>query len=138
LGRADRRHYRDSLARTLQSARLRERLSGQQSGLPTRAAAASPELQWWYQVYFSTERGRAGYDKYPDDFSKLIWKLASLKWNFNEATFDRTAASFENADHVAIAIHDYRFRLGLAEGEAKYAARYISWLCTDAARCSLS
>jgi pimeloyl-ACP methyl ester carboxylesterase len=78
------------------------------------------ELQWWYQYYFSTERGRAGYDKYRHDFSKLIWKLASPKWNFDGATFDRTAASFENADHVAIVIHDYRFRLGLAEGEAKY------------------
>ena len=78
------------------------------------------ELQWWYQFYFSTERGQAGYDKYRHDFSKLIWKLASPKWNFDDATFDRTAASFENADHVAIVIHDYRFRLGLAEGEAKY------------------
>jgi pimeloyl-ACP methyl ester carboxylesterase len=78
------------------------------------------ELQWWYQYYFSTERGRAGYDKYRHDFSKLIWKLASPKWDFDDATFDRTAAAFENADHVAIVIHDYRFRLGLAEGEAKY------------------
>lgn len=67
------------------------------------------ELQWWYQFYFSTERGRAGYDKYRHDFSKLIWKLASPKWNFDDATFDRTAASFENADHVAIVIHDYAF-----------------------------
>jgi pimeloyl-ACP methyl ester carboxylesterase len=78
------------------------------------------ELQWWYQYYFATERGRAGYDKYRHDFSKLIWQLASPKWNFDDATFDRTAASFENPDHVAIVIHNYRWRLGLAEGEAKY------------------
>jgi pimeloyl-ACP methyl ester carboxylesterase len=78
------------------------------------------ELQWWYQYYFATERGRAGYDKYRRDFSKLIWQLASPKWNFDDATFDRTAASFDNPDHVAIVIHNYRWRLGLAEGEAKY------------------
>lgn len=78
------------------------------------------ELQWWYQFYFATERGRAGYDKYRRDFSKLIWQLASPKWAFDDATFDRTAASFDNADHVAIVIHNYRWRLGLAEGEAKY------------------
>jgi pimeloyl-ACP methyl ester carboxylesterase len=78
------------------------------------------ELQWWYQYYFATERGRAGYDKYRHDFSKLIWKIASPKWNFDDATFDRTAASFDNPDHVAIVIHNYRWRLGLAEGEAKY------------------
>ena len=78
------------------------------------------ELQWWYQYYFATERGRVGYDKYRRDFSKLIWRLASPKWNFNDATFDRTAASFDNPDHVAIVIHNYRFRLGLAEGEPKY------------------
>ncbi|MGC1780193.1 MAG: alpha/beta hydrolase [Xanthobacteraceae bacterium] len=80
----------------------------------------SAELQWWYQYYFATDRGRDGYDKYRHDFSKLIWKLASPKWNFDDATFDRTAASFDNPDHVAIVIHNYRWRLGLAEGEAKY------------------
>ncbi|HUM10025.1 MAG TPA: alpha/beta hydrolase [Myxococcaceae bacterium] len=80
----------------------------------------SAELQWWYQYYFATERGRAGYDKYRHDFAKLIWKLASPKWDFDDATFDRTAASFDNPDHVAIAIHNYRWRLGLAEGEQKY------------------
>jgi pimeloyl-ACP methyl ester carboxylesterase len=80
----------------------------------------SAELQWWYQFYFATERGKAGYDKYRHDFSKLIWQLASPKWAFDDATFDRTAASFNNADHVAIVIHNYRWRLGLAEGEAKY------------------
>ena len=79
------------------------------------------ELQWWYQFYFATERGRAGYDKYRRDFSKLIWKLASPKWNFDDATFDRTAASFDNPDHVAIVIHNYRWRLGLADGELRYA-----------------
>ncbi len=77
------------------------------------------ELQWWYQYYFATERGRAGYDKYRHDFAKLIWKLASPKWNFDDATFDRSAAAFDNPDHVAIVIHNYRWRLGLAEGEAK-------------------
>jgi pimeloyl-ACP methyl ester carboxylesterase len=78
------------------------------------------ELQWWYQYYFATERGRAGYDKYRHDFAKLIWQIASPKWNFDDPTFDRSAASFENPDHVAIVIHNYRWRLGLAEGEAKY------------------
>jgi pimeloyl-ACP methyl ester carboxylesterase len=79
------------------------------------------ELEWWYQFYFATERGRAGYDKYRRDFSKLIWQIASPKWNFDDATFDRTAASFDNPDHVAIVIHNYRWRLGLAEGEPQYA-----------------
>jgi pimeloyl-ACP methyl ester carboxylesterase len=78
------------------------------------------ELQWWYQYYFATERGRAGYDKYRHDFAGLIWRTASPKWNFDDATFDRSAASFDNPDHVAIAIHNYRWRLGLAEGEAEY------------------
>jgi pimeloyl-ACP methyl ester carboxylesterase len=78
------------------------------------------ELQWWYQYYFATERGRAGYDKYRRDFAKLIWQIASPKWNFDDATFDRSAASFENPDHVAIVIHNYRWRLGLADGEPKY------------------
>jgi pimeloyl-ACP methyl ester carboxylesterase len=80
----------------------------------------SAELQWWYQYYFATERGRQGYDKYRHDFSKLIWKLASPKWNFDDATFDRSAAAFENPDHVAVVIHNYRWRLDLAQGEAKY------------------
>ena len=78
------------------------------------------ELQWWYQFYFATERGRAGYDKYRDDFSKLIWRIASPKWQFDDATFNRTAESFTNPDHVSIVIHNYRWRLGLAPGEAKY------------------
>jgi pimeloyl-ACP methyl ester carboxylesterase len=78
------------------------------------------ELQWWYQYYFATERGRAGYDQHRHDFAKLIWRTASPKWNFDDATFDRSAASFDNPDHVAIVIHNYRWRLGLAEGEAEY------------------
>jgi pimeloyl-ACP methyl ester carboxylesterase len=78
------------------------------------------EQQWWYQYYFATERGRAGYDKYRREFTKLIWRTASPKWNFDDATFDRTAASFENPDHVEIVIHNYRWRLGVAEGEPEY------------------
>ena len=80
----------------------------------------SAELQWWYQYYFATERGRVGYEKYRREFSKLIWQLASPKWNFDDATFERSAASFDNPDHVAIVIHNYRWRLGLAPGEARY------------------
>jgi pimeloyl-ACP methyl ester carboxylesterase len=75
------------------------------------------ELQWWYQFYFATERGRAGYDKYRRDFARLIWQIASPNWNFDDATFDRSAASLNNPDHVSIVIHNYRWRLGLAEGE---------------------
>ena len=78
------------------------------------------ELDWWYQFYFATERGRAGYEKYRRDFNKLIWQLASPKWNFDDATFDRSASSFDNPDHVEIVIHNYRWRLGLAEGERQY------------------
>jgi pimeloyl-ACP methyl ester carboxylesterase len=79
------------------------------------------ELEWWYQFYFATERGRLGYDKYRHDFAKLIWQLASPQWKFDDATFDRSAAAFNNPDHVAIAIHNYRWRLALAEGEPRYA-----------------
>jgi pimeloyl-ACP methyl ester carboxylesterase len=78
------------------------------------------ELQWWYQFYFATERGRAGYDQNRHDFAKLIWQTASPKWAFDDATFDRSALAFDNPDHVSIVIHNYRWRLGLAEGEAKY------------------
>jgi pimeloyl-ACP methyl ester carboxylesterase len=78
------------------------------------------ELEWWYQFYFATERGRAGYDKYRHDFAKLIWQLASPKWDFDDATFDRSAAAFDNPDQVAVVIHNYRWRLGLAEGEPRY------------------
>ena len=80
------------------------------------------ELEWWYQFYFATERGRAGYDKYRHEFAKLIWQLASPQWNFDDATFARSAAAFDNPDHVAITIHNYRWRLGLAAGESKYDA----------------
>ena len=78
------------------------------------------ELQWWYQFYFATERGREGYAKYRHDFSKLIWQLASPKWAFDDATFDRSARAFDNPDHVDIVVHNYRWRMALAEGEAKY------------------
>ena len=79
------------------------------------------ELDWWYQYYFSTERGRQGYEKYRHDFAKLIWQTASPKWQFDDATFDRSAAALENPDHVSIVTHSYRWRLGLAEGEPRYA-----------------
>ena len=94
-------------------------IGSQESGkmpLPPKA-----EFEWWYQFYFATERGRLGYEKYRRDFSKLIWQLASPKWQFDDATFDRSAAAFDNPDHVSIVIHNYRWRLGLADGEPKYA-----------------
>src|ERR1700686_4941606 len=94
-------------------------IGSQQAGkmpLPPKA-----ELQWWYQFYFATERGRAGYDKYRHDFAKLIWQLASPKWGFDDATFDRSPTAFDNPDHVGIVIHNYRWRLALADGEPKYA-----------------
>jgi pimeloyl-ACP methyl ester carboxylesterase len=78
------------------------------------------ELQWWYQFYFATERGRAGYDKYRREFAKLIWRTASPEWDFDDATFERSAESLDNPDHAAIVVHNYRWRLGLAEGEAEY------------------
>lgn len=94
-------------------------ISGPESGKAPLPPAA--ELQWWYQFYFATERGREGYERYRRDFSKLIWQLASPKWKFDEETFARSATSFENPDHVAIVIHNYRWRLALADGEARYA-----------------
>lgn len=93
-------------------------IGSQESGklpLPPKA-----ELEWWYQFYFATERGRAGYDKYRHDFARLIWQLASPKWDFDDATFNRSATAFENPDHVAIVIHNYRWRQELADGERKY------------------
>jgi pimeloyl-ACP methyl ester carboxylesterase len=93
-------------------------IGNQQAGkmpLPPKA-----EFEWWYQFYFATERGRLGYEKSRDDFNKLIWQLASPKWSFDDATFARSAAAFANPDHVSIVIHNYRWRLGLAEGEPKY------------------
>jgi pimeloyl-ACP methyl ester carboxylesterase len=86
-----------------------------QEPLPPRA-----ELAWWYQFYFATERGLVGYDRYRREFSRLIWQLASPKWAFDDATFARSAAAFDNPDHVAIVIHNYRWRLGLAAGESEY------------------
>jgi pimeloyl-ACP methyl ester carboxylesterase len=80
------------------------------------------ELQWWYQYYFATERGRAGYRRYTRDFAKLIWQIASPHWHFDDATFARSATSFDNPDHVDIVIHNYRWRLGLADGERRYDA----------------
>lgn len=90
-------------------------VKAQQQPLPPKA-----ELGWWYQYYFSTQRGVLGYTEYRDPFNKLIWTIVSPKWHFSDATFDRTAAAFTNPDHVAIVIHNYRWRLGLAKGEAKY------------------
>jgi pimeloyl-ACP methyl ester carboxylesterase len=78
------------------------------------------ELEWWYQYYFATERGRAGYNKYCNEFEKLIWHSASPKWNFDDATFARSAGAFANPDHVAIVIHNYRWRLSLAAGDSEY------------------
>jgi pimeloyl-ACP methyl ester carboxylesterase len=93
-------------------------IGSQQAGqvpLPPKA-----ELAWWYQYYFATERGRVGYEKYRRDFARLIWQIASPQWDFDDATFDRSAASFDNPDHVSIVIHNYRWRLGLAAGEQHY------------------
>jgi pimeloyl-ACP methyl ester carboxylesterase len=93
-------------------------IGSQQAGhvpLPPQA-----EYQWWYQYYFATERGRAGYEQYRRDFARLIWQLASPNWDFDDATFARSAEAFDNADHVSIVIHNYRWRLGLAEGEPQY------------------
>ena len=81
---------------------------------------AEPAFLFWYQYYFATPVGKAGYAKYVDQFNKFIWHQASPKWNFDDATYDRTAASFNNPDHVDIVMHDYRWRLGLADGERKY------------------
>jgi pimeloyl-ACP methyl ester carboxylesterase len=93
-------------------------IGNQESGkmaLPPKA-----EFEWWYQFYFATERGRAGYEKYRHDFAKLIWQLASPRWDFSDATFERSAEAFNNPDHVAIVVHNYRWRMDLAKGEARY------------------
>jgi pimeloyl-ACP methyl ester carboxylesterase len=93
-------------------------IGGQASGgLPL---PPDQELQWWYQFYFATERGRAGYEKNRYDFNKLIWRLASPKWAFDDATYGRSAAAFDNPDHVDVVVHNYRWRQGLAAGEARY------------------
>ena len=93
-------------------------IGNQQAGRAPLAPAA--ELSWWYQFYFATERGRAGYDRYRREFARLIWHTASPEWKFSDADFDLSAASFDNPDHVAIVIHNYRWRLGLADGEERY------------------
>jgi pimeloyl-ACP methyl ester carboxylesterase len=95
-------------------------IGGQAAGRKPRPPAA--ELQWWYQFYFATERGREGYARYRRDFARLIWQLASPRWKFDDATFERSAAAFDNPDHVDIVIHNYRWRQGLAEGERQYDA----------------
>jgi pimeloyl-ACP methyl ester carboxylesterase len=98
-------------------------VSGYLIGSPAANKAPLPpkaELTWWYQYYFAIDRGKAGYTENTDAFNKLIWQQASPKWNFDDATFDRTAASFKNPDHVAIVIHNYRWRIGLADGERQY------------------
>ncbi len=93
-------------------------IGSQQAGaLPL---APEAEQRWWYQYYFATERGRAGYERYRREFARLIWRTASPEWDFDDATFERSAAALENPDHVAIAIHNYRWRIGLGEGEPQY------------------
>jgi pimeloyl-ACP methyl ester carboxylesterase len=96
-------------------------VSGYGVGTPT-AAPLPPEAEhaWWYEFYFATDQGKAGYDRNRHDFAKLIWRLASPRWNFDDATFDRSAAAFNNPDHVDIVIHNYRWRQGLTKGETKY------------------
>ena len=110
-----------ALARPLQRTRVRKRLPDRQPGIRQEPPPPNAELQWWYQFYFATERGRMGYEKNRREFAKLIWQLASPRWHFDDKTFERSAASLENPDHVAITIHNYRWRQGLAEGEPKYA-----------------
>jgi pimeloyl-ACP methyl ester carboxylesterase len=78
------------------------------------------EQAWWYQYYFATERGRAGYEAYRHDFARLIWHTASPGWRFDEATFERSAAALDHPDHVAVVIHNYRWRLGIAAGEPRF------------------
>jgi len=98
-------------------------VSGYLIGSPAANQAPLPpeaELAWWYQFYFATDRGRAGYEKYRRDFARLIWRLASPKWTFDDVTFDRSARAFDNPDHVDIVIHNYRWRIGLAKGETQY------------------
>ena len=98
-------------------------VSGYLIGNQAAGALALPpaaERQWWYQYYFATERGRGGYDTYRHEFAKLIWQTASPEWDFDDATFDRSAAALDNPDHVAIVIHNYRWRLGLAQGDPEY------------------
>ena len=121
LGCTHRQHRRGAVA----GARSRRLVSVSGYLIGNQEAGKMPlppqaELQWWYQFYFATERGRAGYEKNRYDFNKLIWQIASPKWSFDDATFERSAAAFDNPDHVDIVIHNYRWRLGLVDGETKY------------------
>ena len=120
LGRAHRQHHRGALAGALQGHGVRQRLPDRQPGSRQDAVAAEGRARVVVPVLFRHRARPAGYDKYRREFSKLIWQLASPKWDFDDATFDRSAAAFDNPDHVGIVIHNYRWRLGLAEGEPKY------------------
>lgn len=86
------------------------------------AAPLPPEAEyaWWYQYYFATARGERGYGEHRREFAKLIWRLASPRWAFDDATFERSARALINPDHVRIVVHNYRWRLGLEPGEAQY------------------
>ncbi|MFP3465186.1 alpha/beta fold hydrolase [Leifsonia sp. SIMBA_070] len=106
-------------------ARFRAQVTASGYLIGSRAANAQPlppaaELAWWYQFYFATERGREGYDRNREEFARLIWHTASPEWAFDGETFLRTAESFRNPDHVEIVIHNYRWRLGLADGDPRY------------------
>ncbi len=118
-GRTHCRHHGGTLARALHGL-VSERLPYRQSEINRKPLPPKAELSWWYQFYFATERGRAGYAANTRDFVRLIWQTASPTWKFSDETFDRSAPAFDNPDHVAITIHNYRWRLALAEGEAKY------------------
>ena len=120
LGRTHGQRPRRPVARALPRTRLGQRLPDRKSRGQRAAAAAACRAAWWYQYYFATERGRAGYEQYRNEFARLIWQTASPHWEFDDATFDRSAASFDNPDHVDIVIHNYRWRLGLADGESQY------------------
>src|SRR3954452_18940152 len=93
-------------------------IGSQQAGMVPLPPQA--EIQWWYQYYFATERGRAGYEKYRREFARLIWQTASPQWDFEDATFERSATALDNPDHASIVIHNYRWRIGLGEGEPQY------------------
>ena len=104
----------------MQSAGRRQRLPITNLQANLKPLPPKAEYGWWYQYYFATERGAAGYRQNTHDFNKLIWKTASPKWNFDDATYDRTASAFTNPDHVAVVVHNYRWRLSLANGETQY------------------
>lgn len=85
--------------------------------------AAAAEHNWWYQYYFATERGRLAMEDRDlrRELTRFVWTTVSPTWHFDDATFDRAATAFDNPDHPAIVIHNYRWRLSLAEGEPRYA-----------------